>query len=68
MTRQRPHLPHWKPQGDIDAERRPCHFQVRLPPDLCQKVKDFQREHTITSRNQTLRKIIQSFFDQQAHD
>jgi hypothetical protein len=63
MTARREWQEHWKPTAKIDAERRPCHFQVRLPPDLCQKVKEFQREHAITSRNQTLRKIIQSYFE-----
>jgi len=63
MTARREWKEHWKTTAKIDAERRPCHFQVRLPPDLCQKVKEFQREHAITSRNQTLRKIIQSYFE-----
>ena len=58
-----PNPKHWKSMAAIDQERRPCHFQVRLPPVLCQKVKEFQREHAIPSRNETLRQIIQFYFE-----
>ena len=46
----------------IDRERRPLHYQVRLSPEMGDKVNSFQRKHRIKSRNETLRQILEIFF------
>lgn len=58
-AKQRPE--HWKPQAEIDQERRDRHFQVRLDRDLAEKFRHF-RDSRGYNTNQALQFIVSKFF------
>ena len=59
-AKQRPE--HWKPQAQIDAERRSRHFQVRLPQELADKLRHYMQSRDLNA-NQALHIIVSKFFN-----
>jgi len=58
-AKQRPE--HWKPQAEIDQERRDRHFQVRLDRDLAAKLRSYMESRDLNA-NQALQIIVSKFF------
>lgn len=52
----------WKTYAEIDRQRRQCHYQVRLPPDLCRLVQEHQERRNL-NRNETLLSILNDYFN-----